>query len=92
MLLVQPAKSLSVIDAAVVTRIEQDEQAAAVAQLARRFTAMVRACGIAGQRNGRAPTDPVAKLGWPMPSHAVLPPWQLSMPGWKRTAQVCAPS
>jgi len=61
-LLVQPTTSLGVTDAAIAARVEQDEQASAVVQLARRFTALVRACGVAGRQNGRAPADPVAEL------------------------------
>lgn len=61
-LLVQPATSLDATDAAVAARIEQDEQAAAVIKLARRFTALLRACGVAGRRNGRAPANPAVEL------------------------------
>ena len=61
-LLVQPAASLDANDAAIAARVEQDEQAAAVVRLARRFTALLRACGVAGRRDGRTPTDPCAEL------------------------------
>ena len=44
-LLVQPPAALSVSDAAIVARVEQDCEAASVAALARRFTALVRGCG-----------------------------------------------
>ena len=44
-LLVQPPAALSVSDAAVAARVEQDREAAGVAALARRFTALVRGCG-----------------------------------------------
>ena len=61
-LLVQPAAALDAADAATAARVEQDEEAAAVARLARRFTALVRACGVAGRQDGRAPADPVVEL------------------------------
>jgi len=61
-LLVQPVAALDVAGAATVARVEQDEQARAVAGLARRFTALVCACGGAGRREGRAPADPTAEL------------------------------
>jgi len=61
-LLVQPATSLNAVDAAIAARVEQDEQAAAVVGLARRFTALLRACGVAGRRDGRAPADPAVEL------------------------------
>jgi len=44
-LLVRPATALSPLDAAAVRRAEQDTEAAQVASLARRFTALVRSCG-----------------------------------------------
>jgi transposase len=44
-LLVQPPAALSASDAAVAARVEQDREAAGVAALARRFTALVRGCG-----------------------------------------------
>jgi hypothetical protein len=44
-LLVQPPAGLPTSDAAVVTRVEQDREAATVAGLARRFTALVRGSG-----------------------------------------------
>ncbi len=53
-LLVRPATALSPLDAAAVTRVEQDKEAAQIASLARRFTALVRESG-AGQ-----PTRPAA--------------------------------
>jgi transposase len=43
-LLVQPPAMLAPADAAAVTRVEQDNDTAIVAKLARRFTALVRAC------------------------------------------------
>src|SRR4051812_20643292 len=45
-LLVQPSAALSVSDAALVARVEQDCEAARVAGLARRFSALVRGNGI----------------------------------------------
>ncbi len=61
-LLIQPAAALDATGAATVARIEQDEEANTVAGLARRFTALVRACGVGGRRKGRAPTEPAAEL------------------------------
>jgi transposase len=43
-LLVQPPAMLAAANAAAVARVEQDNDTAIVAQLARRFTALVRAC------------------------------------------------
>src|SRR3954468_10780656 len=45
-LLVQPPSALSMSDAALVARVEQDPTAAHVARLARRLTALVRGCGV----------------------------------------------
>ncbi len=45
-LLVQPTSALDAVAAAVVARVEQDATASAVADLARRFTALVRASGV----------------------------------------------
>ena len=47
-LLVQPTSALDAVAAAVVARVEQDATAKAVADLARRFTALVRASGLDG--------------------------------------------
>ena len=58
-LLVRPTEDLSPSDAAAVRRAEQDKEAALVASLARRFTALVRGCGI-GQPT--RPAAPVADL------------------------------
>ncbi len=44
-LLIQPSAALSAADAATTARVEQDRETASVAALARRFTALVRACG-----------------------------------------------
>jgi hypothetical protein len=48
-LLVRSLAELPAPDAAVVTRVEQDHEAASVAMLARRFTALVRGCGAGGK-------------------------------------------
>ena len=61
-LLVQPAAALDAAGTATMARIEQDEQAKGVSALARRFTALVRACGVGGRREGRAPAEPLAEL------------------------------
>ncbi len=61
-LLVQPAAALDPADAAIAARVEQDTQTAAVAKLARRFTALVRACGVADRQGGCTPADPVTEL------------------------------
>jgi len=53
-LLVQSPTTLPAADAAAVARVEQDQDAAAVAKLARRFTALVRGCNVGNQ------TDAVA--------------------------------
>ncbi len=58
-LLVRPVAALSPLDAAAVRRAEQDAEAAQVASLARRFTALVRRCG-AGQPT--RPATPLADL------------------------------
>ncbi|HSH83401.1 MAG TPA: transposase, partial [Herpetosiphonaceae bacterium] len=55
-LMVQPIGSLAPFAAAAVTRVEQDPETARVADLARRFTALVRACG-RGQNIHPAPLD-----------------------------------
>jgi transposase len=60
--LVQPVADLGVADAATIARIEQDKDAKAAAGLARRFTALVRACGVRGRRDGAAPATPEAEL------------------------------
>jgi len=58
-LLVRPTEALSPSDAAAVRRAEQDKEAALVASLARRFTALVRGCGV-GQP--ACPAPPTADL------------------------------
>ena len=47
--------ALGAAEAASVARIERDAEAAAVAHLARRFTALVRACGVSGRAPARSP-------------------------------------
>lgn len=61
-LLVQPAAALDAAGAATAVHVEQDREAAIVVGLARRFTALLRACGVAGRRDGRAPADPAVEL------------------------------
>jgi transposase len=50
-LLVQPLATLCAADAALVARVEQDREAASIAALARRFTVLVRGCGVRGSAN-----------------------------------------
>ena len=59
-LLVQATSALDAIAAAVVARVEQDATVSAVADLARRFTALVRASGVG--RTAAAGRDAVAEL------------------------------
>ena len=59
-LLVQATSALDAIAAAVVARVEQDATASAVADLARRFTALVRASGVG--RTAVPGRDAVAEL------------------------------
>jgi hypothetical protein len=61
-LLAQPVTGLKAADAAAVARIEQDREAGIVAGLARRFTALVRACGVKGRQGSGVPTEPTAEL------------------------------
>ena len=61
-LLVQPLATLSVSDAAVVARVEQDREAASVAALSRRFTALVRGCGVRGNADLKAALAALAAL------------------------------
>jgi transposase len=58
-LLVQSANVLTPLDAAAVARVEQDKEAPLEASLARRFTALVRGCGV-GQ--AEHPVAPLADL------------------------------
>ena len=44
------------------SRVEQDSDARVVAGMARRFTALVRACGVRGQQEGGVPADPGGEL------------------------------
>lgn len=53
--LVQPMATLSPHAAVAVMRVEQDQEAAQVASLARRFTALVRRCGLASNVPPPAP-------------------------------------
>jgi hypothetical protein len=61
-LLVQPVTGLKAADAAAVARVEQDKEAGIVAGLARRFTALVRACGVRSRQGSDAPPEPAAEL------------------------------
>jgi transposase len=54
-LMVQPVAALSSYHAAAMVRVEQDVEAARVADLARRFTALVRGCGLGRGEPRRAP-------------------------------------
>ena len=56
-LLVQPAARLPAVDAATVTRVAQDGEAAIVAALARRFTELVRACCAGSRDRAEAPLE-----------------------------------
>jgi len=55
-LLVRPTEALSPSDAAAVRRAEQDKEAVQVASLPRRFTALVRGCGVGQPTRSVAPT------------------------------------
>ena len=82
-LLVQPTTSPGITDMAMAARVEQDEQAAAVVQLARRFTALVRACGVASWRDGHAPADPIAELdAWLVKARASRAPATATFAAW----------
>lgn len=61
-LLVQPVTGLKAADAAAVARVEQDKEAGIVAGLARRFTALVRACGVRSRQGSGVPPEPAAEL------------------------------
>ena len=61
-LLVQPVTALKAADAAAIARVEQDKETGIVAGLARRFTALVRACGVKGRQGSDVPTEPAAEL------------------------------
>lgn len=59
-LLIQPVTALDATAATMVSRVEQDRDAVVAANLARRFTALVRVCSLRGRANGAAPAAPVA--------------------------------
>ena len=61
-LLAQPVAALDATNANVVSRVEQDEDTKIAARLARRFTALVRACGLRGRQDGAVPAAPVTEL------------------------------
>ena len=61
-LLVQPVAALHAVDAATISRVEQDGEAKTAGGLARRFTALLRACGVRGRKEGAAPAAPEAEL------------------------------
>ena len=56
-MLVQPTAALPGHAAAAVARVEQDAEAARVASLARRFTALVRRCGVRSDEQHPDPCD-----------------------------------
>ncbi len=89
-LLVQPPTALPPLDAAAVTRVEQDKEAAMVASLARRFTALVRLCGIAQTSR---PATPLATFdAWLTEARRVgSVPSKRSPPVWSRTVLRCGP-
>jgi hypothetical protein len=93
--LVPPAAASGAAEAAAVSRAEQDGEVRLVAGLARRFTALVRACGVAGRAGGRATSRPSPRPswrpGWPRPARAASPPSRPSPPGWSGTVPRCAP-
>jgi transposase len=92
-LLVRPVAALGAADAAAVSRVERDGEAKAVAGLARRFTALVRACGVRGRREGRAPAEPTGELnaGLADARACSVPAIEPSPPGWRWTVPRCAP-
>ena len=59
-LLVQPSGALSAADVATAAHVEQDPDTTVVAGLARRFSALVRGCGVS--RRTAADADPIAEL------------------------------
>ncbi|MGI4939827.1 MAG: hypothetical protein ACRYHQ_04550 [Janthinobacterium lividum] len=90
-LLVQPVAALDATAATMVSRVEQNREAAVAANLARRFTSMVRACSLRGRANGAAPAAPVAELDtWPRHGHAGSVPSRRSPPPWRWTGLRCA--
>ncbi len=56
------ARQCDTANAAIAARVEQDTQAAEAAKLARRFSLLVHACGVAGRQGGCAPADPATEL------------------------------
>ena len=60
--LIQPSAALSAADAATTARVEQDRETAIVAALARRFTALVRDCGVRQKLDADA--APAALEAW----------------------------
>jgi transposase len=60
--LVQPVAVLGAAETAAVARVEQDKEARTVAGLARRFTALVRACGVRSRQDRQIPAEPIAEL------------------------------
>lgn len=52
----QPTAALRPLDAVAVERVEQDQEAALVASLAWRFTALVRGCGVGQPPRPAAPS------------------------------------
>jgi len=60
--LVQPIAMLGAAETAAVARVEQDEESRTVAGLARRLTALVRACGAQSRRDSQVPAEPIAEL------------------------------
>jgi transposase len=61
--LVQPIAMLGAAETAAIARVEQDEESRTVAGLARRFTALVRACGAQSRQGGsQIPAEPTAAL------------------------------
>jgi transposase len=62
--LVQPVAVLGAAEAAAVVRVEQDKEARTVVGLARRFTALVRTCGVQSRQGGgsQIPAAPIPEL------------------------------
>jgi hypothetical protein len=57
-MLIQPVAALDAVDTAIVSKVEQDGDVRTAAGLARRFTALLRACGVRGRRESTAPAVP----------------------------------
>ena len=60
--LVQPVAVLGAAETAAVARVEQDKEARTVVGLARRFTTLVRACGVQSRQDSQIPAEPIAEL------------------------------